>query len=247
MSYCEVINKLNDSDKVIAVALGGSRSRGCYKINSDYDLFCVINDNDFDNFRKNFRLFLEEIPGILYAAEAFYLENWGYLFKAIDYENTNYDISIISESRIDEMSIRSTNIVLKDTNGIYQRQIDCADDSRYLVGEMEKQHFMDYGTLFGFERARFFKAIEKEDYWYAVRCLERMKNYLIRCERIQSNSFPKSRSCPEKEYMDVGSCLKRIYLVDGSLDTLTHTSTELCDLFVAVIKDKDIQMRSQLR
>ena len=112
---------------------------------------------------------------------------------------------------------------------------------------MEKQHFVDYGTLFGFERARFFKAIEKEDYWYAVRCLERMKNYLIRCERIQSNSFPKSRSCPEKEYMDVGSCLKRIYLVDGSLDTLTHTSTELCDLFVAVIKDKDIQMRSQLR
>lgn len=34
---------------------------------------------------------------------------------------------------------------------------------------------------------------------------------------------------------------------NGSLDTLTHTSTELCDLFVAVIKDKDIQMRSQLR
>lgn len=246
MGYNEVINKLEDCDKIIAIALGGSRSRGEHRIDSDYDLFCVICDNNFEDFKNSFRIFLEKIPSILYAAEVFYLENWGYLFKAIDYDNVNYDISIIPKSRINEMSIRSTNIIIKDTDGIYQESINRADDGRFLISKLEKQHFTDYGTIFGFERIRFFEAVQKADYWYAVRCLERMKNYLIRCDRIQTGVFPCSRSCPEKGYIDVNDCLKRIYIIDGDLDTLVQTSIKLCELFATIIQDEDIQMRSQL-
>lgn len=245
MSYNEVVNGLIECEEIIAIALGGSRSRGEAKINSDYDLFCVIQDDCFESFRNSFREFLENIPCILYAAEAFYLEHWGYLFKAIDLNSICYDISIISERRIDEMSIRSTNVIIKDTNELYQYYIKHADDDRFLISKLERQHLYDYCTLFGFERNRFWKASEEADYWYAVRCLERMKNYLIRCDRIQREIFPKSRSCPEKGYSDIDDCLKKIYIIDGNIETLVQTSEELCNLFCIIIRDKEIYMRSQ--
>lgn len=246
MSYNEVIKELSVCPDIIAIALGGSRSRGTYRIDSDYDLFCVIRDDNFESFRKSFCLFLEGIPGILLAAEAFYLENWGYLFKAIDTQNVNYDISIISKSRIREMGIRSTNIVIKDTKGFYQSYVDCAIDDAFLVSELETQHLYDYCTLFGFEKRRFYEAIEEEDYWYCVRCLERMKNYMIRCDRIQRRDFSKSCNCPERGYVDIDDCIKKEYFIDGTLGTLVQTAERLCELFSVIIHDREICMRSQL-
>ena len=186
------------------------------------------------------------MPSVLFAAEAFYLENWGYLFKAVDLDNINYDISIISKSRISEISIRSTNVIIKDTEGVYQSYVSIADDSRFLVSKLESEHFYDYGTLFGFEKKRFNEAIRKKDYWYAVRCLERMKNYLIRCDRIQNKVFAKTCSCPEKEYIDINDCIKKIYIIDGTIDTLIQTSEELGKLLCLMIRDKEIHTRSQL-
>lgn len=246
MSYSEVVDKLRHCEDIIAIALGGSRSKGLYKSDSDYDLFCVIRDEKFEYFRKEFRIFLEEVPSVLFAAEAFYLENWGYLFKAVDLDNINYDISIISKSRISEISIRSTNVIIKDTEGVYQSYVSIADDSRFLVSKLESEHFYDYGTLFGFEKKRFNEAIRKKDYWYAVRCLERMKNYLIRCDRIQNKVFAKTCSCPEKEYIDINDCIKKIYIIDGTIDTLIQTSEELGKLLCLMIRDKEIHTRSQL-
>lgn len=246
MGYSEVIDWLTACTDIMSVALGGSQSRGQQNATSDYDLFCVVKATAFTSFRSNFCVFLEEIPCIRYAAEAFYLEDWGYLFKAIDDENINYDISIIPDSRMDEISIRSTNLLLKDSGGLYQSFIDDADDCRYLNSTLESRHFMDYATLFGFEQKRFWEAIQAQDYWYAVRCLERLKHYLIRCDRIQNSTFPQSRNCPEKGYRDINDRLKRIYLLDGSFSTLKKVSVELHKLFIAVIRDKDACMRSQL-
>lgn len=246
MAYEEIIKNLVSCKKIMAVALGGSRSRGEYIETSDYDLFCVVNDEDFECFRKTFVDFLECIPSVQYAAEVFYLENWGYLFKAMDSNRIFYDISIISKNRMKEMSIRSTNKIIKDTDMIYQHCVEQADDDSFMIARLECDRFRDYGTLYGFERIRFLQAIEKKDYWYAVRCLERMKNYLIRCERIESGDFPKSRSCPEKGYGDIDDCLKRIYTMDGNLNTLVLTSERLYELFQKIIKDDDVRRRSQL-
>lgn len=247
MGFNEVVNHLSLSSDIISIALGGSRSRGQHKKNSDYDLFCVICDSSFDSFKHSFRSFLEKIPCILYAAELFYLENWGYVFKAIDVDDVMYDISIIPKSRIKEMSVRSTNIVIKDTNNFFQENIECANDEQFLVSEIECHHFYDYGVLFGFERDRFFDAVEKEDFWYAVRCLERMKNYLIRCDRIQRNDFSKNRSCPEKEYNDLNDCLKRIYIISCSFEVLEQTTKDLCKLFSNLIQDKEVCTRSRIK
>lgn len=246
LGYFEVIDRLTACTDILSIALGGSRSRGQEKTLSDYDLFCVVVDASFSDFRRNFCSFLESIPCICYAAESFYLEDWGYLFKAIDDESVWYDISIIPDTRMDEISIRSTNLILKDIGGRYQSFINVADDSKFLNSTLESQHFMDYATLFGFEQKRFQEAVQTQDYWYAVRCLERLKNYLIRCDRIQRGAFPKSRNCPEKGYIDVNNCIRQIYLVDGSFGTLKKTLNELHKLFIAVIHDKDACMRSQL-
>lgn len=246
MSYDDVVNTLIECPDIIAIALGGSRAIGCHQINSDYDLFCVIQDNSFSYFRNSFCRYLEDIPSILLAAEACYLENWGYLFKAIGTDHISFDISIIPQSRISEMGVRSTNIVIKDSGGFYQACIDCANDALFLVSKIETQHFRDYSALFGFESKRFSEAIGQSDYWYAIRCLERMKNYLIRCDRIQHQNFSKTCSCPEKEYPDINERIKTAYIIDGSIASLVQTAERLCALFSNIIYDKEIIMRSQL-
>lgn len=246
MGYGEIVEELMRCKTILAVALGGSRSRKKHTEISDFDLFCVVSDENFDYFRSTFVNFLEDVPSVQYAAEVFYLENWGYLFKAIDTNKIIYDISIIPKCRMKEMSIRSTNKIIKDTDGVYQYYVDLANDDDFLIDRLESKRFKDYGTLYGFERIRFTQAVNKGDYWYAVRCLERMKNYLIRCERIESGNFPKSRSCPEKEYIDINDCLKKIYVIDGNLNTLILTSERLYKLFQKIIRNEDIRKRSQL-
>lgn len=246
MEYTKVIEKLAECPDILAVALGGSRSRGTHRKNSDFDLFCVIVDTCFVSFRNSFRNFLEDIPDVLIAAEASYLENWGYLFKAIDSSNIGYDISIIPKSRISEMGIRSTNIVIKDTDNFYQNCVDHAVDECFNVRNIETRHLLDYSALFGFETARLEEAIKDNDYWYAVRCLERMKNYLIRCDRIQHEVFSKACSCPEKKYADIDDCIKKAYYIDGTLESLGQTGKKLVVLFTEMIQDVKIQRRSQL-
>lgn len=246
MEHTNVINKLVECPDILAVALGGSRARGTHRKDSDYDLFCVIVDANFASFRNSFRLFLEDIPDVLISAEVSYLENWGYLFKAIDNQNISYDISIIPRSRISEMGVRSTNIVIKDTDGLYQACIDHADDECFKVSNIETRHLLDYSALFGFESIRLDKAIKNKDYWYAVRCLERMKNYLIRCDRIQQETFSKTCSCPEREYADIDDCIKKAYSIDGTLESLDHTGRKLMILFAEIIQDAKIQGRSKL-
>lgn len=246
MDYGEILEELISCKEIIAIALGGSRSRGENTPNSDYDLFCVVCDKKFELFRREFASFLEKISCVKYAAEVFYLENWGYLFKAIDSDGIIYDISIISKARIQEMGIRSTNKIIKDTDNVYQHFVEQANDNDFLVSKLEKERLKDYGTLYGFERKRFSQAISKEDYWYAVRCLERMKNYLIRCVRIEKEDFSKSQSCPEKGYSDVNDCLKEIYIIDGKINTLVFTAEKLDKLFQKIIMNVDIRKRSQL-
>lgn len=246
MAQNSLVSELILNDTILSIALGGSRSRGCHTPNSDYDLFCVIRDDAYDKLINSFSRYLESFPFIRYAAKVFYLENWGYLFKAIDLDNILYDISILPLHRITEMSIRSTNLILKDTNNLYKRQIESADDSKYEIKKLESERYLDYITLIGFERQRFFFAINKNDYWYAQRCLERIKNYLIRCDRINRKEFPKSQSCPEKGYFDLNNKIKKAFIIDGTQNSLIETEKRLSDLCKQIVKDESLIIRTYL-
>ena len=241
-----LVNELILNDAIISIALGGSRSRECHSPNSDYDLFCIVRNDSYDQLINSFSRYLESFSFVRYAAKMFYLENWGYLFKAIDLDNVLYDISILPLHRISEMSIRSTNFILKDTDNIYKRQIDSADDSKYEVMKLESERYVDYITLIGFEKQRFFDAINKNDYWYAQRCLERIKTYLIRCDRINRKEFSKSQSCPEKGYFDLDSQLKKAFIIDGTQDSLIETEKRLSSLCKQIIMDENLISRTNI-
>lgn len=144
------------------------------------------------------------------------------------------------------MGVRSTNIVLKDTHDFYQMCIGQANDEYFQVCRIESRHLLDYSALFGFETVRLNDAINSKDYWYAVRCLERMKNYLIRCDRIQNNVFSKTCSCPEREYSDRDDCIKKAYSINGTFESVIQTRDNLILLFAEIIRDTKIQRRSQL-
>ena len=246
MYFNSIIKKLQNNKEITSIALGGSRSRNDWKEKSDFDIFCVITTQNFDEFKNNFAEYLESIEEINCAAELFYLENWGYLFKAIDTSGMLYDITIIPKCRISEMSVRTTNIVLKDTNDYYQSEINSADDERYCIEKLEYNRYKDYVKLFSFEFNRFLKAADNKDYWYIIRCLERMKNYYIRCDRIQKKIYPKSRSCPEKFYSEISNDLDPVYILDGTIETAIKTGHNLFNAYYNMIKDKNLLQKCNI-
>lgn len=246
MYYEIILEKLKNYKKITSIALGGSRSRNDWSEKSDIDLFCIITCNDFNKFKNNFKSFLESIEELLLVVDSFYLENWGYLFKAIDLDGMLYDITIIPITRFDEMSIRTTNIILKDTNDFLSSKIKQANDSIYEVSYLEDKHYNDYIIMFNFEYYRFIDAKKNGDYWYMIRCLERLKNYYVRCNRIQNKVYSKSRSCPERLYHDNTNQLENIYKIDGTFLTAVNTGEKLMITFETMIENKELFNKSKL-
>ena len=236
----ELIKHLAECEELVAIALGGSRSRNQFTEKSDFDIFCVVQSSCFSAFRTGFAKYIERCKPILFAAEMSYVEHWGYIYKSVDCYRVLYDISIIPLNRINEISVRSTNIVLKDTNDIYRKQINNANDILFQNDRLETERYIDYIKLFAFEYNRFLSSIRSNDYWYAVRCLERLKNYYIRCDRIQRSEFPISRSCPEKKYFEINQLIQNTYVIDGSIKTLYKTGKEIFSAFREMIEKKDV-------
>lgn len=238
-----VINALLKDDNILSIALGGSRSRNIQTKTSDYDLFCIIKESSFNKYRDSFTDFLENIPGIKWATFVKYLEYWGYLYKAIDGKGIEYDISILPPSRIHEMSIRSTNVIIKDTYDIYENQIQQAQDYKYEISHIERSHYLDYIKLFFWEYRRLNNALSDHDYWYSVRCLERLKTYYIRCDRIQNNHFSKKLNCPEKGYHNLS--LKDIFIIDGDESTIYTSAKLILEAFKSMINDSTVIQNSE--
>lgn len=231
-----IIRFLYNDNRIVSIALGGSRSRGKATPRSDYDYFCIIKDGEFSLFFKEFSNTLAEIEGVKYSVYCFYYDNFGYIFKAIDEDGIYYDIIILPAHRIKEMSIRSTNIIIKDTDDFLKNEILLAHDEDFEIPTLETERFSDYIKLFFLEYHTFLKSMKNNDYWHGVRCLEQMKSYYIRCQRIQSGNYPVKRSCPEKQYTE--DSLQKIFIIDGSKESLMSTASSLLDKFMNTIHEK---------
>lgn len=187
-------------NRILSLLLGGSRSKGTARPDSDYDLFVLIESELFQEFRDDFPRYLEEIEYIQYAAEYSYIENWGYIFKIIgeqDHKQFLYDMSILPYDRLSEMGIRNTNNILFDKTGMlmdYKSKNKRSYDTKIL--ELKRKD--DYVRLFGFEYLRFIKSYSENDYWLAFKAIDRMKTYLMRYSRIKSELFSGTQHCPEK-------------------------------------------------
>ncbi len=230
--YEIIIEELKKQKSIIAIALGGSRTRKYVDWNTDYDLFCLINDDDFENFREKFSGILNKIPNISLSVEAFYLEHFGYLFKALSSQNIQFDISILPVQRAKEMGIRSSNKVLYDPLDLYTNLKEIANDVLLSTEYLEKEKINDYIGLFHFEWLRFKKSYFNNDYWLALKAVEKMKIYYIHLYRIAFGYFANTPHCPEKQFDNVcKNELKSIYVIDGTFITLRKTAEALKELF----------------
>lgn len=229
--FSNLISNLKDEKSIKAIALGGSRSKNNYKIDSDYDIFCLVDDKDFSAFKDNFTEKLLSYSNIYLAAYVLYLENWGYLFKAMSKKHVCFDISILPCKRIDEMGVRSSNIVLYDPYGLYAEKIKKSNDNSFLTKHIEDNNQNNYSALFYFEWLRFEKSYKDNNYWLALKSVERMKKYYIHMSRIKNHDYSNNSHCPENNFYEKDYLIE-IYKVDGTYLTLMNTAEHLKNIFV---------------
>lgn len=231
--------------KINSVLLGGSRSKGYATEKSDYDFFIIVCNDDFKSFKKTFSSYLECCQFIDQAAYYGYVENWGYIFKAIGfYHQTNvlFDISILPINRIDEMALRSSNILLYDRDKIAESIIQKNSNNFFECSVLEPLRKLDYIKLFGFESLRFESCLTNNDLWLAVKSLERMKQYYMHYKRISEKKFANNPHCPEKQYEITfpNDSLNNIYKIATNLNSLNMVKKDLCYSFWRLVEEKEI-------
>lgn len=185
-----------------SLALGGSRARGEYNENSDYDLFCIVYQDLFDDFRNSFIDFLMNDCNMVIAAEEFYLENWGYLFKAFDDNTHIFDISIIPDNRINELGIKKSNIVLFDKSGLFLQHVDCCFDYSLFSKQQNtnlRKNTINKVIIDLVYINRIIKRIEY-DYWEGVKYLERIRRNVMILMRMNKNLLNRKFFSPEKNF-----------------------------------------------
>jgi hypothetical protein len=233
----DMVEHLKSDKNIISIALGGSRSLNDSNDRSDYDLFCVSKDDNFQVFHKEFVHVLERTPNILFAVESHYLEYWGYLFKALSKSLILFDISLISKSRINEISIRKTNKILYDIDSVYKLNIELAKDSDYETKNLELPKKEDYIKLFTIDWLKFNSSIKANDYWLALRFLERIKKYYLHLRRITEIRFTRLPHIPDKKFgTDIAdSELCNAYKIDGKMKTLEESGNEIKKMIIALV------------
>lgn len=234
---------------ILSIALGGSWSRNTNRPDSDYDLFCVIKDDHFLSFKETFSYFVESnISDILVFVEMYYLENWGYLFKGIDTEGIFYDLSIIPSNRINEISIRSTNILYKDTGNLYKNEIAKADDSRFNPDHRLVLSEGPINKAFYINACRFVKSYYRNDYWLMIRYLEKMRiNFLMRARTVR-RAHTVSINIPETniEIDCADLTLRQNYVIDGTTEALANTGKYLMTEYQKTLGD-DLAMDTLIK
>lgn len=238
----QIVGYLSKHEAVACVFLGGSRTKGYATPKSDYDLFVLINDADFQMYSDQFVGLLERMPLIDIAAYHDYVENWGYIYKAMGCRNgirDCFDITILPQRRSDEMALRSTNKILYDRNGIAARLLRRYSDRVYETSELEQERRLDYVKMFGFEHLRFQKSMESGDYWLAIKAIERMRTYYLHYRRIKEEKYATNPHSPEKGFADQfpNEPLWDIYCVRGNAAQLSETERILFQLFYKMVEE----------
>ena len=205
MSFCDLQKIFFNCAAIDSLALGGSRARGEYNKNSDYDLFCIVYQDLFDEFRNSFIDFLMNDCNMVIAAEEFYLENWGYLFKAFDDNKHIFDISIIPDNRINELGINKSNIVLFDKSGLYLNYLDCFSNYSHFSKQQYTQlrkNTINKVIIDLVYINRIIKRI-KCDYWEGIKYHERIRRNIMILMRMNENLLNRKVFSPEKNFSAV--------------------------------------------
>lgn len=232
----KIIYFLESDDRFIALALGGSRARGTETILSDYDLFVIVRDNVFEDTRYEIDKVLVGKCGLVISVEMFYLENWGYLHKAIDESGFEYDISLISRKRISELGIKASNKILFDKDGLYSKSIECSSDNSQddsKLEEREKSRIIDRCKINFFYC---YKAYREKEYWEQIKYFDRIRRDIMLLIRDKHMVLRKHNFSPEKHFSsDINDLsLKNTYRI--APDTTETTFNFLISQFLDVVE-----------
>ena len=134
------------------------------------------------------------------------------------------------------MRIRSSNIILYDPYGLLAKEIkESSNKKTYSTKDIEINNKNNYSELFYFEWLRYEKAYSENNYWLALKAVERMKKYYMHMRRIKNNDFSSNSHCPENNY-SFNDYLLDVYKIDGSYSTLRNTAERLKEMFVNQFK-----------
>jgi len=244
--YARLRSLLEGQEAVRSVALGGSRARMDHTPESDYDLFCVVTREAFRRFREDLPTLIEiSIPEVVFFVEVYYTEGSGYLFKGLDMAGLYYDVSLIPEHRIDEMGIRSTNVVLYDTNSLYHSMIEKANDLDTDPGHILESQSQNLTKIFLINLSRFITQSKAGDYWMMVRYLERLRNCLTRRLRTIAGKPPRTILAPERLFEDeIPTALKENYVIDGTRGTLIRSAQFIIAEYRETLDDDSLLLRT---
>lgn len=171
-----------------------------------------------------------------------------YIFKTIGSyykEDVLFDITILPLSRVDEMALRSTNIVLFDKDDIAKMAIERNRHQFFESFALEPQRKVDYVKLFGFEFLRLEKSLVDNDVWLAIKSVERMKQYYMHYKRISENKYSRNQHCPEKQFSKdfPEDILETVYEVKADVELLCKEKDNLCEVFYNIINEKEVFRR----
>lgn len=212
---CALIDTLSSHPGVLCVSLGGSRSRGNARPDSDYDIFAVCEDGSLQELRRTLPALLERADrSILLFAEFYFLESFGYMFKGIDIKGMHFDVFVMPKHRLAEMAIQSTNLVFHDTDSLMRSRVDGLDDEPDVVSGNPEDALREVFGVFCINAARFAEEWSADRYWMAVRYLERMRLDAMRFDLMLAEGSATPRRVPEKVSTDPD--FRRNYRIDGA-------------------------------
>jgi predicted nucleotidyltransferase len=236
----EIFDYLVAHPGITGVFLGGSRSRGTAKSTSDWDIFCVTSDEALTGIRSSIAFELEQtIPDIVFVADMYYLEGWGYMYKILAHSLDKVDLSFISESRLEEMHVRETNVVIFDSTGVLSSAVADADDTGTvsLMRSLESQDRAERVFCMNYYQALLF--IARGDWWMSLRYAERLRLNALILGLIHVGIVPevwftaehKAASAPNAE------ALRRLWLIDDTLESIERAVSQIGALTAPLLRD----------
>jgi predicted nucleotidyltransferase len=229
-TYDILIDYLEKAPSVISMILGGSRSRNNAKPDSDYDLFIVVNSNQFEEISNTISYELEKnISEFIFIGKDKYLEDWGYMYCGIDNKGVFYDLALIPLSRINEMCLRTHNIILFDKSGLIAPKIESSKDINYQSEEYLENKLPEVIRMVYINYVRYIRNYKKKDYWMSFRFLNLLRENIMKCERIRKNTPSKLFFLSDENFeMETQNhTLKNDFIIDGTFEMLNNSARKI--------------------
>ena len=166
-------------DRIVAAFLGGSYARGAADEYSDLDLYMILKDEDYDDFKRNCDAFLQLL------GEPIFNENFGI---------PNIIFYFFADGTVGELWFSPESDFHNIHSGPYATLVDKKDILTDVVfAQIEPDPVTQTETLrqlvfwFWHDLSHFIAAMGRGQLWWAQGQLEELRRYCVNLARLQHN------------------------------------------------------------